>query len=66
IYCHQLSRFIYTTYDIRRAQDMTNPRTSHCDIMLLAKRNDENGSEPDHPFMYTHLLGIHHANVIYI
>ena len=66
IYRHQLSRFNYTTYDVRRAQDVTNPRTSHCNIMLLAKRNDENGSEPDHPFMYARVLGIYHANVIYI
>jgi hypothetical protein len=50
---------------MRRAQDMTNPCTSHCDIMLLAKRNGENGSEPDHPFMYTHILRIYHANIIY-
>src|ERR1700722_3457156 len=65
IYRHQLARFNYTTYNVRRAQDVTNPRTSHCDIMLLAKRNEENGSEPDHPFMYARVLGIYHANVIY-
>lgn len=63
IYRHQLARFNYTTYDVRRAQDVINPRTSHCDIMLLARRNEE--SESDHPFMYARVLGIYHANVIY-
>jgi hypothetical protein len=63
IYCHQLARFNYTTYDVRRAQDVTNPRTSHCDIMLLARRNEE--SDSDHPFIYARVLGIYHANVLY-
>jgi hypothetical protein len=51
IYRHKLARFNYTTYDVRRAQDVTNPDTSHCDIMMLAKRNAENDSESDHPLM---------------
>src|SRR6266852_4957057 len=39
IYCHQLARFNYTTYNVRRAQDVINPSTSHRDILLLANRN---------------------------
>ncbi|OJA16859.1 hypothetical protein AZE42_09971 [Rhizopogon vesiculosus] len=35
IYHHNLIRFNYTTYDIRRAQDVINPKTPHCNIMLL-------------------------------
>jgi hypothetical protein len=66
IYRHQLARFNYTAYDVRRAQDVTNPDTSHCDIMILAKRNTENDSESDHPFMYARVLGIYHTNVVYI
>jgi len=65
IYRHQLARFNYTTYDVRRAQDVTNPDTSHCDIMMLAKTNAENNSEPDCPFVYARVLGIFHANVVY-
>src|SRR5882724_2799745 len=65
IYRHQLARFNYTTYDIRRAQDVINPGTSHCDIMMLATRNVETNSEPNHPFMYARVLGIYHANVVY-
>jgi hypothetical protein len=33
--------------------------------MLLAKRNEENESELDRPFMYARVLGIYHANIIY-
>jgi hypothetical protein len=36
MYNHRIVRFNYTTYDVRRSQDVINPRTSHCDIMLLA------------------------------
>jgi hypothetical protein len=32
---------------------------------MLAKRNVETDSEPDHPFMYARVLGIYHANVVY-
>ena len=39
-YRHNLMRLNYTTYDIRRAQDIVNPSTSHCNIMLLADHVD--------------------------
>lgn len=59
-YRHNLFRINYTTYDVRRAQDTVNPRTEHCDVMLLSR-------EPtDHPFCYARVLGVYHANVIYI
>jgi hypothetical protein len=64
MYRHHLARFNYTTYDVRRSQDVINPGTSHCDIMLLA---DNAGSDTDsvHPFLYARVLGIYHVNVIY-
>ncbi|KIJ60703.1 hypothetical protein HYDPIDRAFT_98197, partial [Hydnomerulius pinastri MD-312] len=58
IYHHNLIRINYTTYDVRRAQDVVNPRTDHCDTMLLS--NSES-----HPFCYARVLNIYHANVIY-
>ena len=69
IYKHSLARFNYTTYDVRRSQDVVNPKTPHCDIMVLAHRednhNNKSDSEPRHPFWYARVLGIFHANVVY-
>ena len=68
IYRHHLARFNYTTYDVRRDQDVINPGTSHRDIILLANRNGGNGEAhrgSDHPFLYARVLGIYHANVVY-
>ena len=64
MYRHHLARFNYTTYDIRRSQDVINPGTSHHDIMLLAN-TDESNSNSKHPFLYARVLGIYHVNVIY-
>ena len=61
IYLHKLTRFQYTTYDVQRDQDVINPSTPHQDIMLLATTDDDH----DHPFLYGHVLGIYHANVIF-
>lgn len=61
IYHHHIVRFNYTTYDVRRAQDVVNPNTPHCNIMLLSDGNDPNDS--DH-FRYAKVLGIHHVNVV--
>lgn len=65
MYTHNTLRVNYTTYDVRRAQDIINPKTSHCDALFLA----ENGDNPDeliiHPFLYGRILGIYHVNVIY-
>lgn len=62
IYLHKIYRVQYTTYDVRREQDVINPSTPHRDIMLLATTSD-NGD--DHPFLYARVLGVYHANVIH-
>ncbi|KAF8834540.1 hypothetical protein BDN67DRAFT_914775 [Paxillus ammoniavirescens] len=60
IYWHNLFRINYTTYDVCRAQDSVNPLTDHHNIVLLSP-------EPSiHPFCYARVLGIYHADVIYI
>ena len=64
MYRHHLARFNYTTYDVRRSQDVINPGTTHRDIMLLA--NDGDKSNADHPFYYARVLGIYHVNVSYM
>lgn len=58
VYRHNVLTINYTTYDVRRAQDSINPRTEHCDIMLLA-------DDTCHQYRYARVLGIYHANVIY-
>jgi hypothetical protein len=63
MYSHHLARFNFTTYDVRRAQDVINPGTSHRDVLLLA--GNEMGARSDHPFLYARVLGIYHVNVIY-
>jgi hypothetical protein len=61
MYKHNLLRINYTTYDVRRSQDVINPNTPHCNIMLLADEDD-----PDsHRFRYARILGIYHVNVVY-
>jgi hypothetical protein len=62
MYQHHLLRINFTTYDVRRSQDVINPGTLRRDIMLLAHNQD---AEVDHPFWYARVLGIYHVNVIY-
>lgn len=61
LYHHNLVRFNYTTYDVRRAQDVVNPRTAHCNIMLLKNCDDDGHSGK---YCYAKVIGIHHANVV--
>jgi hypothetical protein len=66
VYHHKLSRFHFTTYDVRRGTDIINPGTPHCNIMLLADNADAAGnSSTEHHFLYARVLGVYHANVVY-
>jgi hypothetical protein len=75
MYSHKIVRFNYTTYDVRRTQDIVNPGTSLCNVMLLSGRrpvsftsekSSAEFSDPQpHPYLYARVLGIYHANVIY-
>jgi hypothetical protein len=64
MYRHNIARFNYTTYDVRRAQDVINPRTSHCNVMVLCP--DTGIQDEGHRYMYAKVLGIYHVNVIFI
>ena len=67
MYRHNILCINYTTYDTRRSQDVINPATPHRDIMVLNSSYDHHAnSELSHPFCYARVLGIYHANVIYI
>lgn len=71
IYRHNIAKFNYTTYDVRRSQDVINPRTEHYNVMLLSQSCDklealsDSGHLLEHPFIYARVLGIYHANVIH-
>ena len=66
IYSHRILRINYTTYDIRRVQDVINPRTTHHNVILLADTETEDGEVPQHPYHYACVLGIYHANIVYV
>ncbi|KAI0739460.1 hypothetical protein C8Q80DRAFT_1339217 [Daedaleopsis nitida] len=63
MYPHQILRLNYTTYDLRRCQDIINPRT-HGDIMLISGAPlDEYDSSSAHGFEYARVIKIFHVNV---
>lgn len=69
VYNHKLAHFYHTTYDVRRSDDIINPKTSHCNILLLSNSGPQNNSSnapPTHPFIYGRVIGIYHVNVVYI
>lgn len=70
LYKHRTFRVNYTTYDVRRAQDVINPNTTHRDIMVLRDDSDdlENQGDSDtfNRFLYARVLGVHHVNVVYM
>jgi hypothetical protein len=63
IYRHKILRLNYTTYDVRRDEDVVHAGTSHNNVMVL---NSDEGSADQHPYWYGRVLGIFHANVIYL
>ena len=65
IYDHRTLRINYTTYDLRRCQDVVNVgRPDHANIMVLGHEDGDDGHEP-HPFWYTRVIGTLHADVKY-
>ena len=64
MYAHKVLKVNYTTYDMRRDQDVLNPGTSRCNIMVLAQPDADEASGGQH-FLYGRILGIYHVNVIY-
>ncbi|KAJ3771938.1 hypothetical protein FB446DRAFT_789170 [Lentinula raphanica] len=60
-YAAKTMRINYTTYDVRRDQDVINPRTDHCMVMVRSADYDD---PKKHPFWYARVLGIFHADVL--
>ena len=67
IYDHKIFRINHTTYDTRRTQDVINLDTSHCNIMVLNRtQNDDDDDNECSPFLYARVLGVCHANIVYV
>ncbi|KAI9059487.1 hypothetical protein FKP32DRAFT_1657872 [Trametes sanguinea] len=68
IYRHQTMRVNYTTYDVRRGQDIVHVGTDHCHIMVHANEDipdaDSEGAPEPAMFWYAKVLGIYHVNVL--
>lgn len=62
IYLHNIFRVNYTSYDVRRLQDVINARSTHCNIMMLC--HSDNNSSPSH-FRYGRVIGTYHLKAIY-
>jgi hypothetical protein len=63
MYRHNTMRINYTTYDVRRDQDVINPNTDHRDVMLLSSTE---GTTKHHQYVYARVLGIYHVHAFYI
>lgn len=61
MYSHQIVNINYTTYDVRRGQDIIHVGTDRTDIMMLACE-EEDGTRA-HPYWYARVVGAYHVNV---
>ena len=55
-------------YDVHCAQDVVNPDTSHCNMMVLngTLKKDNGDDKQVRPFLYAKVLGVCHTNIIYV
>jgi hypothetical protein len=63
-YKHNIMHLNYTTYDVQQEEDTTHAGISHCNVMTLNSAFAEDSRK--HPFCYACVLGIFHANVVYL
>ncbi|KAF7967740.1 hypothetical protein HWV62_33264 [Athelia sp. TMB] len=61
-YQHQILHINYTSYDVRRLQDIINARSSHNNIMVLSGSGDNASPR----FRYGRVLGTYHVKAIYV
>ncbi|KAJ3531527.1 hypothetical protein NMY22_g8114 [Coprinellus aureogranulatus] len=64
IYSHKIMRLKYTTYDVRRREDVLHVDSDVCNVMLPNPSFIHSPNEP--PYLYARLLGIYHGNVAYM
>lgn len=62
IFMHNIFRVNYTSYDVRRLQDVINARSTHCNIMVLCDTHNDSSSSH---FRYGRVIGTYHVKAIY-
>ncbi|TEB04000.1 hypothetical protein FA13DRAFT_1654889, partial [Coprinellus micaceus] len=63
IYAHRIIRIKYTTYDVRRHEDVVHVDSDVCNVMLPNQAFLKDPKAP--PYKYGRVLGIYHAHVSY-
>jgi hypothetical protein len=63
IYSHKLMRLKYTTYDVRRREDVVHVDSDVCNVMIPNENWAPGKNQP--PYRYARVLGIYHADVSY-
>lgn len=63
IFPHKILRIKYTTYDVRRREDVVHPDSDMCNVMI--PNTDYKGDETIPPYRYGRVIGIYHAHVSY-
>lgn len=70
MYKHAIMHVNYTTYDVYRNEDIIHSGIlSQSNVMVLNSQASDtllSGMDNQHLFWYAHVLGIYHANVVYI
>lgn len=59
-------RINFTTYDVRRGEDVVHMDTPQCNVMLLNGCFKKDTGEKEHQYLYGKVIGIFHANVSYV
>ncbi|KAI0057935.1 hypothetical protein BV25DRAFT_1872245 [Artomyces pyxidatus] len=63
---HQIMNINYTSYDVRRDQDIIHCGTNNRDVMVLASGAlDREAMPATHRFWFARVLGIYHVNAVY-
>jgi hypothetical protein len=66
LYPHSLARIKYTTYDVRRDEDILHPTSNRPNVMVLNPDFDRNSQQVDaRPFRFAKVIQIYHADVSY-
>ncbi|KAJ3524956.1 hypothetical protein NMY22_g10778 [Coprinellus aureogranulatus] len=67
LYSHKLLHVNFTTYDVRRDQDIIHVDTPQCNVLLLNGAFAQHPSSTSvHPYLYAKILRLYHANVSYV
>ncbi|RXW16502.1 hypothetical protein EST38_g9352 [Candolleomyces aberdarensis] len=65
IFSHKIMRLKYTTYDVRRDEDVIHVNSDVCNIMIPNPQYSRD-TLAHHPYLCARVLGIYHAHVTYV